>query len=160
MVVLLKGIKELYRLIILLLLVLVLYLFDILKWNKFIGFQKVQQEIKGEIEIFNLANKLFGDKMMLLYNDDLVTNSNINNVYEYGSGYLVYQNEPYLISDLCGSVVKITNNKLTVSTIDGFVIFSMLKDVKVNLYEKVEVGTKLALLFDSGDEYYYYFEEN
>lgn len=155
-----KGIKELYRLIILLLLVLVLYLFDILKWNKFIGFQKVQQEIKGEIEIFNLANKLFGDKMMLLYNDDLVTNSNINNVYEYGSGYLVYQNEPYLISDLCGSVVKITNNKLTVSTIDGFVIFSMLKDVKVNLYEKVEVGTKLALLFDSGDEYYYYFEEN
>lgn len=160
MVVLLKGIKELYRLIVLLLLVLVLYLFDILKWNKFIGFQKVQQEIKGEIEIFNLANKLFGDKMMLLYNDDLVTNSNINNIYEYGSGYLVYQNEPYLISDLCGSVVKISNNKITISTIDGFVIFSMLKDVKVNLYEKVEVGTKLALLFDSGDEYYYYFEEN
>ena len=155
-----KGIKELYRLIVLLLLVLVLYLFDILKWNKFIGFQKVQQEIKGEIEIFNLANKLFGDKMMLLYNDDLVTNSNINNIYEYGSGYLVYQNEPYLISDLCGSVVKISNNKITISTIDGFVIFSMLKDVKVNLYEKVEVGTKLALLFDSGDEYYYYFEEN
>lgn len=156
----LKRIKELYRLIILLLIVLILYLFDVLKWNKFIGFEKVQKEITSEMEIFGLANKLFGDKMMLLYNDELATNSFVSESIEYGNGYIVYQKEPYLISNFCGSVVKIKENEITISTIDGLIVFSMLKDIRVRLYQKIEIGTKLALLLNCGDEYYYYFEEN
>ena len=77
----------------LLLVVLALYLMDNTKLSKYIGFKKVQENIKSDINIFGLAEGFFGNKIYTLYNTDLTTNNHIIKEFKSGNGSYVYIEE-------------------------------------------------------------------
>ena len=91
----------------LLLVVLALYLLDNTRLNKYIGYQKVKEEISKDINIFGLAESFFGNEMFTFYNTTPKVSSSVSYEEKYGNGYIVYQTDERLYSTFLGTVIKI-----------------------------------------------------
>ena len=148
--------NNLRNLFALLLTVLALYLLDNTRLNKYIGYEKVQESIKKDINIFGLAKGFFGDGLLSFYNGTSSVSSNVIKEEKYGNGYLVYQTDEMLYSSVLGTVVSIENKNglytVVISKVDGNILFSNLKMVNVKLYQKIEMDTLIGIV----DGYYYY----
>jgi hypothetical protein len=140
----------------LLLIVLALYLLDNTRLKKYIGYNKVREEIKKDINIFGLAKGFFGNELLKLYNVTPNVSTNVISQEKYGDGYIVYQTDVMLYSTFLGSVTKIENNgglyTVVISRDDGNVLYSNLKMIYVKLYQKIEADTLIGII----DGYYYY----
>lgn len=148
--------KNLRNLFCLLLVVLALYLLDNTRLSKYIGYEKVQENIKKEINVFGIAEGFFGNKMFLFYNTDTSVSNTIISEEESGNGYIVFVEENYLYSTFLGTVTSIKKEgkfySVVISKVSGNVLYSNLNSVCVKLYEKIEVDT----LIGSIDGFYYY----
>ena len=157
MVIYLKR-NNLRNLFCLLLGVLSLYLLDNTKLNKYIGYDKVKEYIKKDIDVFALGKGFFGDKILNLYNADISVSNSVIKEEKIGNLTVVYQSDNYLYSTYIGSVIKIDKNKdsysIIISKTGGKILISNLKEVYVSLYQKIEADTLLALI----DGYYFYEE--
>ena len=146
------------NLVSLLLVVLALYLLDNTKLNKYIGYEKVKEYIKEDMDIFGTANGLFGKKILMFYDSDSFVFTPIISKEKYGNGYIIYQYDNYLYSPYVGSVIDIDyinkSYSITISNLNGKVLISNIKHLFVKLYQKIESGTLIGLI----DEYYYYEE--
>ena len=142
----------------LLLVVLALYLLDNTRLNKYIGYEKVKEEIKKDINIFGLAKGFFGDELLNFYNTTPVVSTSVISEEKYGDGYIVYQSDERLYSTFLGTVINIENNNdlytVVISKIDGNILVSNLKMINVKLYQKIEADTLIGII----DGYYYYEE--
>ena len=142
----------------LLLIVLALYLLDNTKLKKYIGYHKVKEYIKEDMDIFSTAKGLFGKEILSFYNLDSSVSTPIISKEKYLNGYLVYQYDNHLYSEFVGSVIEIdyTNNvySIVISGLSGNVLISNIKDLNVKLYQKIEAGTLVGMI----DQYYYYEE--
>lgn len=142
----------------LLLVVLALYLLDNTRLNKYIGYNKVKEYIKEDINIFGAAKGFFGNSLLNLYNLESNVSSTVIGEEKYKNGYIVYQSDNFLYSDFFGSVIKIEKNKdmysIVISREIGNVYLSNIKDLYVNLYQKIEADTLIGII----DGYYYYEE--
>lgn len=142
----------------LLLAVLALYLMDNTKLKKYIGFEKVQENIKKDINIFGLAEGLFGNKIYTLYNTELTTNNNIIKEFKIGNGCYIYIEENVLYSTFLATVINVEKNDsyytVTLSKPNGNIKISRLIECDLNVYQKVEVNTILGIV----DGFYYYEE--
>lgn len=148
-----NNLKNLFSL---LLVVLALYLLDNTRLNKYIGYEKVKEEITKDINIFGLAKSFFGDEMFSFYNTTPKVSSIIVREEKYGDGYIVYQSDEHLYSTFLGTVIKIENSSgvysVLVSKLDGNLLISNLKMINVRLYQKIEADTLIGII----DGYYYY----
>lgn len=142
----------------LLLVVLALYLLDNTKLNKYIGYEKVKEYIKEDIDVFGVAKGFFGERLKLFYNTEQSVSSTVIKEEEYGKGYRVYLSDDLLYSSFIGSVIKVSkeNNyySIVISKSNGNILISNLIDVKVSLYEKIEADTLIGVI----DGFYYYEE--
>ena len=142
----------------LLLVVLALYLLDNTRLNKYIGYEKVKEEIKKDINIFGLAKGFFGDKFLNFYNTTPMVSTSVISEEEYGNGFIVFQSDEWLYSTYLGTVINIENNDglytIVISKIDGNILISNLKMINVKLYQKIEADTLIGII----DGYYYYEE--
>ena len=142
----------------LLLVVLALYLLDNTRLNKYIGYEKVKEEIKKDVNIFGLAKGFFGDKLLDFYNTTPTVSTSIINEEKYGDGYIVFQSDERLYSTCLGTVINIKNNDgiytVVISKIVGKLLISNLKVINVKLYQKIESDTLIGII----DGYYYYEE--
>ena len=140
----------------LLLIVLALYLLDNTVLKKYIGYEKVKEEISKDINIFGLAESFFGDEMFAFYNTTPKVSSNVSKEEKYGNGYIVYQNDERLYSTFLGTVIKIENSSgmysILISKLDGNLLISNLKMINVRLYQKIEADTLIGII----NGYYYY----
>ena len=148
-----NNLKNLFSL---LLVVLALYLLDNTRLNKYIGYEKVKEEIKKDINIFGLAESFFGDELFSFYNTTPKVSSNVVREEKYGDGYIVYQSGERLYSTFLGTVMKIENSSgmysVLISKLDGNLLISNLKMINVRLYQKIEADTLIGII----DGYYYY----
>ena len=148
--------NNLRNLFALLLIVLALYLLDNTRLKKYIGYNKAQEEIKKDINIFALAKGFFGNELLTFYNVTPHVSSNVIREEKYGNGYIVYQSNDMLYSMFLGSVIKIENNNgiytIVISKEDGNILLSNLKMINVKLYQKIEADTLIGII----DGYYYY----
>ena len=148
-----NNLKNLFSL---LLVVLALYLLDNTRLNKYIGYGKVKEEIKKDINIFGLAESFFGDELFSFYNTTPKVSSNVVREEKYGDGYIVYQSGERLYSTFLGTVMKIENSSgmysVLISKLDGNLLISNLKMINVRLYQKIEADTLIGII----DGYYYY----
>ena len=148
-----NNLKNLFSL---LLVVLALYLLDNTRLNKYIGYEKVKEEIKKDINIFGLAESFFGDELFSFYNTTPKVSSNVVREEKYGNGYIVYQSGERLYSTFLGTVMKIENSSgmysVLISKLDGNLLISNLKMINVRLYQKIEADTLIGII----DGYYYY----
>ena len=142
----------------LLLVVLALYLLDNTRLNKYIGYNKVQEEIKKDINVFALAKGFFGDKLLNFYNTTSSVSTSIISEEKFGNGYVVYQSDERLFATFLGTVINIKNNDglytVVISKLDGNIMVSNLKNINVKLYQKIEADTLIGII----DGYYYYEE--
>jgi hypothetical protein len=142
----------------LLLVVLALYLLDNTKLNKYIGYEKVKEYIKEDIDVFGVAKGFFGEKLKLFYNTEQSVSSTVIKEEKYGKGYRVYLSDDLLYSSYIGTVIKISREdnyySIVISKSNGKILISNLIDVKVSLYEKIEADTLLGII--NG---FYYYEE-
>lgn len=142
----------------LLLVVLALYLLDNTKLNKYIGYEKVKEYIKEDIDVFGVAKGFFGERLKLFYNTEQSVSSLVIKEEEYGKGYRVYLSDNLLYSSYIGTVIKICRDdnyySIVISKSNGNILISNLIDVKVSLYEKIEADTLLGII----DGFYYYEE--
>ena len=140
----------------LLLVVLALYLLDNTRLNKYIGYQKVKEEISKDINIFGLAESFFGNEMFTFYNTTPKVSSSVSYEEKYGNGYIVYQTDERLYSTFLGTVIKIENSggmySVLISKLDGNLLISNLKMINVRLYQKIEADTLIGII----NGYYYY----
>ena len=140
----------------LLLVVLALYLLDNTRLNKYIGYQKVKEEISKDINIFGLAESFFGNEMFTFYNTTPKVSSSVSYEKKYGNGYIVYQTDERLYSTFLGTVIKIENSggmySVLISKLDGNLLISNLKMINVRLYQKIEADTLIGMI----NGYYYY----
>lgn len=142
----------------LLLVVLALYLLDNTKLNKYIGYEKVKEYIKEDIDVFGVAKGFFGERLKLFYNTEQSVSSTVIKEEKYGKGYRVYLSDDLLYSSYIGTVIKISRDdnyySIVISKSNGKILISNLIDVKVSLYEKIEADTLLGII----DGFYYYEE--
>ena len=142
----------------LLLVVLALYLLDNTKLNKYIGYEKVKEYIKEDINVFGVAKGFFGERLKLFYNTDQSVSSTVIKEEKYGKGYRVYLSDDLLYSSYIGTVIKISREdnyySIVISKSNGKILISNLIDVKVSLYDKIEADTLLGII--NG---FYYYEE-
>jgi hypothetical protein len=142
----------------LLLVVLALYLLDNTKLNKYIGYEKVKEYIKEDIDVFGVAKGFFGERLKLFYNTEQSVSSTVIKEEKYGKGYRVYLSDDLLYSSYIGTVIKICRDdnyySIVISKSNGKILISNLIDVKVSLYEKIEADTLLGII----DGFYYYEE--
>ena len=142
----------------LLLVVLALYLLDNTKLNKYIGYEKVKEYIKEDIDVFGVAKGFFGERLKLFYNTEQSVSSLVIKEEKYGKGYRVYLSDDLLYSSYIGTVIKISrvdnSYSIVISKSNGKILISNLIDVKVSLYEKIEADTLLGII----DGFYYYEE--
>jgi hypothetical protein len=142
----------------LLLVVLALYLLDNTKLNKYIGYEKVKEYIKEDIDVFGVAKGFFGERLKLFYNTEQSVSSTVIKEEKYGKGYRVYLSDDLLYSSYIGTVIKISREdnyySIVISKSNGKILISNLIDVKVSLYEKIEADTLLGII----DGFYYYEE--
>ena len=142
----------------LLLVVLALYLLDNTKLNKYIGYEKVKEYIKEDIDVFGVAKGFFGERLKLFYNTEQSVSSLVIKEEKYGKGYRVYLSDDLLYSSYIGTVIKISREdkyySIVISKSNGKILISNLIDVKVSLYEKIEADTLLGII----DGFYYYEE--
>jgi hypothetical protein len=142
----------------LLLVVLALYLLDNTKLNKYIGYEKVKEYIKEDIDVFGVAKGFFGERLKLFYNTEQSVSSTVIKEEKYGKGYRVYLSDDLLYSSYIGTVMKISREdncfSIIISKSNGKILISNLIDVKVSLYEKIEADTLIAII----DGFYYYEE--
>ena len=142
----------------LLLVVLALYLLDNTKLNKYIGYEKVKEYIKEDINVFGVAKGFFGERLKLFYNTDQSVSSTVIKEEKYGKGYRVYLSDDLLYSSYIGTVIKISREdnyySIVISKSNGKILISNLIDVKVSLYEKIEADTLIGVI----DGFYYYEE--
>ena len=142
----------------LLLVVLALYLLDNTKLNKYIGYEKVKEYIKEDIDVFGVAKGFFGERLKLFYNTDQSVSSTVIKEEKYGKGYRVYLSDDLLYSSYIGTVIKISREdnyySIVISKSNGKILISNLIDVKVSLYDKIEADTLLGII--NG---FYYYEE-
>lgn len=142
----------------LLLVVLALYLLDNTKLNKYIGYEKVKEYIKEDIDVFGVAKGFFGERLKLFYNTEQSVSSLVIKEEKYGKGYRVYLSDDLLYSSYIGTVIKISREdnyySIVISKSNGNILISNLIDVKVSLYEKIEADTLLGII--NG---FYYYEE-
>jgi hypothetical protein len=146
------------NLFLLLLVVLALYLLDNTKLNKYIGYERVKDYIKEDIDVFGVAKGFFGEKIKLFYNTEQSVSSNVIKEEEYGDGYRIYLSDDFLYSSFIGSVIKVSKEdnyySIVISKSNGKILISNLIDVKVSLYEKIEADTLIGII----DGFYYYEE--
>ena len=142
----------------LLLVVLALYLLDNTKLNKYIGYEKVKEYIKEDIDVFGVAKGFFGERLKLFYNTEQSVSSTVIKEEKYGKGYRVYLSDDLLYSSYIGTVIKISREdnyySIVISKSNGNILISNLIDVKVSLYEQIEADTLLGII----DGFYYYEE--
>ena len=142
----------------LLLVVLALYLLDNTKLNKYIGYEKVKEYIKEDIDVFGVAKGFFGERLKLFYNTEQSVSSTVIKEEKYGYGYRVYLSDDFLYSSFIGSVIKVSKEgnyySIVISKSNGKILISNLIDVKVSLYEKIEADTLIGVI----DGFYYYEE--
>ena len=142
----------------LLLVVLALYLLDNTKLNKYIGYEKVKEYIKEDIDVFGVAKGFFGERLKLFYNTEQSVSSTVIKEEKYGKGHRVYLSDDLLYSSYIGTVIKISREdkyySIVISKSNGKILISNLIDVKVSLYEKIEADTLLGII----DGFYYYEE--
>ena len=142
----------------LLLVVLALYLLDNTKLNKYIGYEKVKEYIKEDIDVFGVAKGFFGERLKLFYNTEQSVSSTVIKEEKYRKGYRVYLSDDLLYSSYIGTVIKISREynyySIVISKSNGKILISNLIDVKVSLYEKIEADTLLGII----DGFYYYEE--
>ena len=140
----------------LLLIVLSLYLLDNTRLKKYIGYEKVKEYIKTDINIFGLAKGFFGDNLFRLYNQSANVSSTITSKEKYQNGYIVFQTDNNLYSTFIGSVINIEKHDnyytVTISRSDGNIILSNILHLNVKLYQKIEADTLIGII----DGYYYY----
>ena len=148
-----NNLKNLFSL---LLVVLALYLLDNTRLNKYIGYEKVKEEIKKDINIFALAESFFGDELFSFYDTTPKVSSIVVREEKYGDGYIVYQSDERLYSTFLGTVIKIENSSgmysVLISKLDGNLLIRNLKMINVRLYQKIEADTLIGII----DGYYYY----
>ena len=132
---------------------------DSFKINGLIGYKKVKEYIKEDVNIFSLAEGFFGKMMYVFYNTESKVNSYVYNIEKKDKGYIVYQHDEYLYSPVIGTVSKVEKEgdyySVTIDTIDRKIIYKYLLSLEVNIYDKVEVDTILAIV-----DGWYYYEEN
>ena len=142
----------------LLLVVLSLYLLDNTKLNKYIGYEKVKEYIKSDINVFGIAKGFFGDKLFSFYNLSSQVSSTVIKEVKYNDGYLVYQSDNYLYSTFVGSVIKISKEddlySVVISKGNGKILLSNIVRLEVVLYQKIEADTLIGMI----DGFYYYEE--
>ncbi len=142
----------------LLLVVLSLYLLDNTKLNKYVGYEKVKEYIKTDINIFGIAKGFFGDKIYSFYNLTTNVSTTIIKKEKYGDGYLVYQNDNYLYSTYVGSVIKIVKEgdyySIVISKENEKILYKKIVDINVSLYQKIEADTLIGTFIE-----FYYYEE-
>ena len=142
----------------LLLVVLALYLLDNTKLNKYIGYEKVKEYIKEDIDVFGVAKGFFGERLKLFYNTEQSVSSTVIKEEKYRKGYRVYLSDDLLYSSYIGTVIKISREynyySIVISKSNGKILISNLIDVKVSLYEKIEADTLIGVI----DGFYYYEE--
>lgn len=142
----------------LLLVVLALYLLDNTKLHKYIGYEKVKEYIKEDIDVFGVAKGFFGERLKLFYNTEQSVSSTVIKEEKCGKGYRVYLSDDLLYSSYIGTVIKISREdnyySIVISKSNGKILISNLIDVKVSLYEKIEADTLLGII----DGFYYYEE--
>lgn len=142
----------------LLLVVLALYLLDNTKLKKYIGYEKVQESIKKEINVFGFAEGFFGNNIFNFYNTELLTNNTIIKEEKIGNGYFIYIEENKLYSTFLATVIDIKKHdeyySVVLSKPSGNILLSYLKGINVRLYQKVEVNTVLGEVMG-----FYYYEE-
>ena len=151
--------KNARNLFLLLLIVLALYLLDNTRLNKYIGYNKVKEYIKEDINIFGLSKRFFGEKLLNFYNQETHVASSVISEERYLDGYIVYQSDNLLYSNTIGTVVKIEKHNdiysVTISKVTGNIYLSNIKVLYVNLYQKIEADTLIGII-----DGYYYYEEN
>ena len=84
-----------------------LYLLDNTKIKKLIGYEKVKEYIKTDINIFALGKGFFGDGVFEFYNLESAVSQTVYETVKIGDITVVYQTENELYSTFIGSVVKI-----------------------------------------------------
>jgi hypothetical protein len=142
----------------LLLVVLALYLLDNTKLNKYIGYEKVKEYIKEDIDVFGVAKGFFGERLKLFYNTEQSVSSTVIKEEKYGKGYRVYLSDDLLYSSYIGTVIKISREdnyySIVISKSNGKILISNLIDVKVSLYDKIEADTLIGIIngFSSYEE--------
>ena len=142
----------------LLLVVLSLYLLDNTKLNRYIGYKKVKEYIKTDINVFALGKGFFGDKLFDFYNAEQSVSSTVIKVEVIGNKTIIYQSDNHLYSTFIGSVMSIKkyddSYSILVGMTDKNILISNLKEVYVKLYQKIEADTLIGMI----DEWYYYEE--
>ena len=74
----------------LLLVVLALYLLDNTRLNKYIGYNKVKEYMKEDINVFGAAKGFFGNSLLNFYNLESKVSSTVIGEEKYKNGYIVY----------------------------------------------------------------------
>ena len=150
---------NLRNLFILLMITLALFLLDDTKLKRYIGYEKVKEYIKEDINVFGVAKGFFGNKIFDFYVLDSPVNSTVIKENKYGKGYLVYQEDDTLYSSFVGSVVNVEKvddlYNVTISKTSGNITIFYLTEVSVNIYQKIELNTVIGKI-----DGYYYYEEN
>lgn len=136
--------------------VLALYLLDNTKLNKYIGYGKVKEYIKTDINVFGLGKRFFGDDIFMLYNTEISVNSNIVKEVKHGNQSIVYLSSDLLYSTFIGSVLKVEKNgelySVVIATSTSNIKISNIKILDVRLFQKIEIDTLIGIV----DGFYYY----
>lgn len=143
----------------LLLATLSLYLLDNTRLNKYIGYEKVKEYMKEDINVFGLAKGIFGSEMFSLYNLESTVSNTVIKEVEYGKGTIVYISSDKLYSTYIGTVINVSKTddfySVTIAKANEKITIKYLKEVNVKIYQKIEADTLIGYV-----DGYYYYEKN
>ena len=156
--------KNAKRIGVLVLVFLLLLTLDISALKKYIGFSKVKYWIEEDYNFYKISKSFFGEELNFFYNGDAyVSGYIIDTIYQNGYNY-VYQSNDTLYLNYFGVLSKIKKiddyYEVTIVGDDKKVTYGMLKEVMVNVYDKVDTDTLIGYIDYSEVGYLYYYYQN
>lgn len=156
--------KNAKRIGVLVLVFLLLLTLDISALKKYISFSKVKYWIEEDYNFYKISKSFFGEELNFFYNGDAQVSGNIIDIIcQNGYNYVYQSNDTLYLNDF-GVVSKIKKiddyYEVTIVGDDKKLTYGMLKEVMVNVYDKIDTDTLIGYIDYSEVGYLYYYYQN